>query len=88
MVKSFIYSSIILFILFPIWLYGQQDNKEYYKQKSGELLVKGSQISADGKYIEALDTFNLCLEYRKKAYGDESYYLGSPYLAIGISYKT
>ena len=87
MVKSSIYSSIILFILFPIWLFGQQNDNEHYKLKSRELLIKGSQLSAEGKYIEALDTFNLCLEYRKIAYGNENYYLGSPYLAIGISYK-
>ncbi len=87
MVKLFIYSSIILFFLNPIRFYGQQDNTEHYKQKASNLLRKGSQLSAEGKYIEALDTFKLCLEYRKIAYGNEDYYLGSPYLAIGISYK-
>ncbi len=87
MIKSLIYSSIFFMILFPFQMYGQQDSGEFYKQESRALIMKGFQLRSDGNFIEALDTFKLALKYRIKGYGIESSFLGSYYMALGITYK-
>lgn len=67
---------------------GLQENEDTYKKtRAKELQEKGLDLLSDGFYFQALDTFNLFLEYRKKIYGEPSYYLGSAYLYIGVTYK-
>ncbi|MDX8339903.1 CHAT domain-containing tetratricopeptide repeat protein [Draconibacterium sp. IB214405] len=56
-------------------------------QKSNELRRTGANLSGDGKHDEALEVFKEYLDYRKKIYGNENYYLGTAYYSIGISYK-
>ncbi|QIA08445.1 CHAT domain-containing protein [Draconibacterium halophilum] len=47
----------------------------------------GARLGNEGKYTEALDTFKLFLNERKKIYGEEDYFLTQPYMMLGITYK-
>ncbi|MEN8116890.1 MAG: CHAT domain-containing protein [Bacteroidota bacterium] len=78
---------LFLLIFFPIILLGQNKDTTWYKLKARKLASTGAILSREGLDIEALDTFKLYLEYRKKIYGEENYFLGSPYLAVGVGYK-
>ncbi len=78
---------IILLLLLPIFLHGQTEGNNQYRLKANQLLQSGYNLFYDGMYPEALDSFKLSLEYRKKFYGEENYFLGAVYLAIGVTYK-
>ncbi|MDX9697748.1 MAG: CHAT domain-containing tetratricopeptide repeat protein, partial [Bacteroidales bacterium] len=47
----------------------------------------GIKLNSDGMYSEALDSFLLSLDIRKKIYGDDDFRLASMYNAISIVYK-
>ena len=81
-----LYFTFHLLLLTPTLL-GQEQNTDSLKLKANELRQKGALLSYEGKHSEALDTFKLYLNYRKKIYGEENYYLASAYYSIGISYK-
>uniref|UniRef100_UPI0032170761 CHAT domain-containing protein n=1 Tax=uncultured Draconibacterium sp. TaxID=1573823 RepID=UPI0032170761 len=68
-------------------MYGQELDTVAYKTRIRELFYTGRELDIEGKSVEALDTFKLYLDYRKKLYGEEHYMLGSPYSMIGIAYK-
>lgn len=84
--KSLITALIVFFLSPPFLLVAQQRDSVWYVQEARKLGRVGMQLNYEGKNIEALDTFKLVLEYRKKAYGNENYRLGPAYLAVGIGY--
>ncbi len=84
--KSLIAALITLFLSSPFLLLAQQRDSVWYVQEARKLGNIGMQLNYEGKNIEALDTFKLVLEYRKKAYGNADYRLGPAYLAVGIGY--
>ncbi len=84
--KSLIAALITLFLSSPFLLLAQQRDSVWYVQEARKLGRIGMQLNNEGKNTEALDTFKLVLEYRKKAYGSENYRLGPAYLAVGIGY--
>ncbi|MCY1722789.1 CHAT domain-containing protein [Prolixibacteraceae bacterium Z1-6] len=67
--------------------WGNQQDSIDYVQIGRKLYLNGIDLVREGKDIEAVDTFKLYLHYRKLAFGNEHYMLGSPYLGIGIAYK-
>jgi len=87
MVKLWRRNAALLLILFPIFCYGYPQDTVDYIQKSREVAYVGRDLTLAGKDIEALEAFQLYLEYRIKAYGEDDYMLGSPHLMIGIAYK-
>ncbi|WP_340114779.1 CHAT domain-containing protein [Maribellus mangrovi] len=77
----------LLFLTFlPAFLFSQTNEVELYKQKAAEVYSIGRDLSFEGNHVEALDSFKLFLNFRKKAYGENDYMLGAAYSAIGISY--
>nr|WP_320000502.1 CHAT domain-containing tetratricopeptide repeat protein [uncultured Draconibacterium sp.] len=78
----------ILHILFlPIIIAAQGNNKDTYSLIANKLRTEGTYLGIEGKHTEALDSFLLYLNYRKKIYGEANYYLASPYMFVGIAYK-
>ncbi|HYQ55997.1 MAG TPA: CHAT domain-containing tetratricopeptide repeat protein [Draconibacterium sp.] len=71
----------------PLSSFSQEYQNEQYELIANGLGQSGATLSNEGKHTEALDSFLLFLDYRKKIYGNENYYLASPYMYIGISYK-
>ena len=79
---------LILHILFiPLIVVSQENNTDHYTLRANELRRIGSILGEEGKHTEALDTFQLYLDYRKKIYGKKNYYLTTPYILLGITYK-
>ena len=63
-IKSF---KLILFILFLPNIVGAQKNGvDQTILRANELGKKGARLTYEGKHTEALDTFKLYLDYRKK----------------------
>jgi CHAT domain-containing protein len=87
MLKFWRLSALLILVLSPIVIWGQELDTTAYKSRIRELFFNGVELDKDGKSVEALDTFKLYLNYRKKLYGEEHYMLGSPYSMIGIAYK-
>ena len=84
-IKSF---KLIFFIVFlPNIVIAQESNIDFLTQIANNLGRTGAYLSREGKHIEALDTFKLYLDYRKKIYGDANYYLASPYIFLGVASK-
>ena len=83
--KNFYLIFLILFL--PNILYSQESNTDSLTLKSNHLGRQGALLTYEGKHTEALDTFKLYLDYRKKIYGDENYYLASPYIFLGVASK-
>nr|WP_319509659.1 CHAT domain-containing tetratricopeptide repeat protein [uncultured Draconibacterium sp.] len=78
---------IFLILFFPSILLAQTLDSTALLQKSNDLRSEGAYLSRDGKHNEALEVFKEYLNYRKKIYGNEDYYLATAYYSIGISYK-
>lgn len=78
---------IIFLTLFSKILLGQTDSTEHYSHRVRELYNSGITLFNEKRGTEALDTFKLALKYRKRIYGEESYFLGTIYVSIGITYK-
>ncbi|MFV0269879.1 MAG: tetratricopeptide repeat protein, partial [Draconibacterium sp.] len=78
---------VIFLTLFSKVLLGQTDSTEHYSHRVRELYNSGITLFNEKRGTEALDTFKLALKYRKKIYGEESYFLGTIYVSIGITYK-
>ena len=76
----------ILFLIIPAFLSGQSRDSLWFRDRARELARTGMILNREGRNVEALDTFKLVLEYRKKVYGSEDYMLGAAYSAIGIAY--
>ena len=87
MFRSATYTLLIFSLFIPNLVIGQTVDTEWFRSKSIELYRSGINLNESGRSFEALDTFKLALEYRKKAYPDEDYYLGSTYMALGITMK-
>ncbi|WP_346857628.1 CHAT domain-containing tetratricopeptide repeat protein [uncultured Draconibacterium sp.] len=87
MLKFWRLSALIILVLSPLFNWGQELDTTAYKARIRELYFNGMELDQEGKSVEALDTFLLYLDYRKKIYGEKHYLLGSPYLMIGIAYK-
>nr|WP_321485845.1 CHAT domain-containing tetratricopeptide repeat protein [uncultured Draconibacterium sp.] len=68
-------------------LLGSEEKKDSLILISNNIRQQGASLSYKGRHTEALDAFKRYLEYRKKIYGEENYYLASAYYSIGISYK-
>ncbi|MCE4562746.1 CHAT domain-containing protein [Maribellus sp. CM-23] len=68
-------------------LLGQTNNNDHYNIRVRELYNAGINLNNQKRSIEALDSFKLALDYRKKIYGEENYFLGTIYVSIGITYK-
>ena len=84
-IKSFY---LIFFILSHSYLItAQESNNKHIKRRANQLGREGARLTYEGKHTEALDTFKLYLDYRKKIYGDVNYYLASPYIFLGIASK-
>lgn len=80
---------ILLFLIFliPTFSIGKKTDSIEVITRARELGLKGGELFNDGLYYQALDTFKLFLDYRKKIYDEPKYSLGSPYMLIGVSYK-
>ncbi|MFV0591467.1 MAG: CHAT domain-containing protein [Draconibacterium sp.] len=78
---------IILLLFTPNILLAQPSDTTYYKLRASHLLQSGYNLYFDGKYSDALDSFSLSLNIRKEYYGNEDYFLGPVYMAMGITYK-
>ena len=79
--------TLLFYLLIPNLIWGQTENTESFRLKSIELYRTGINLNESGRSFEALDTFRLALEYRKKAYPHDKYYLGGTYMALGITLK-
>ncbi|AHW62220.1 CHAT domain-containing protein [Draconibacterium orientale] len=80
--------SFVFYLLFlPNILLSQVLNTDSLLQISNALRREGAIFTRDGKHNEALEVFKQYLEYRKKIFGNENYYLATAYYSIGISYK-
>jgi CHAT domain-containing protein len=77
----------LILLLSTIFCRGQESAPNTLKTKANELQEIGLDLLNEGLYHQALDTFKLFLECRKEIYGIPSYYLGRPYLFIGVTYK-
>nr|WP_319570682.1 CHAT domain-containing tetratricopeptide repeat protein [uncultured Draconibacterium sp.] len=87
MVREKIIFYIIFLLFIPQITYSQQFDTAHDELKASELRRSGSILGREGKHSEALDTFQLYLDYRKKIYGEKNYYLTSPYILLGITNK-
>lgn len=79
---------LILIVLYP--LYGQSKNQNYISDSITAVNLNRKAISLyqKGLNTQALDTFYLSLELRKKLYGSNNYNLAPTYLGIGVTYKS
>jgi CHAT domain-containing protein/tetratricopeptide (TPR) repeat protein len=80
--------SFVFYLLFlPNIILCQEVNKDSLRLLTNKLGQKGAILGNKGKYTEALDSFKLFLDERKKIYGEENYFLTQPYMMLGITYK-
>lgn len=84
-IRRFFLYLVLLFT--TLTSYSQPIDTIAVKQRARELSRVGRQLGYEGKYTEALDSFKLFLNFRKKIYGERDYLLGSPYMSIGIAYN-
>ena len=87
MVSEKVFFLFYFLFLSPYFLFSQQQDDEHNKLIASELRRSGSLLLSEGRHTEALDTFQLYLEYRKKIYGKKDYYLTTPYILLGITQK-
>nr|WP_319266322.1 CHAT domain-containing tetratricopeptide repeat protein [uncultured Draconibacterium sp.] len=87
MVREKLIFYILCLLFIPQIIYSQNQNIDYFELRANELRRSGSILGGEGKHSEALDSFQLYLDYRKKIYGEKNYYLTSPYIFLGITYK-
>ena len=80
-------SFILLIVFLPNIMLAQAQDSAALILESNKLRQKGAILTRDGKHTEALEAFKKYLDYRKKIYGNENYYLATAYYSIGISYK-
>ena len=85
--KICIFYPLVFLILLSNILFGQTNSNDHYNVRVRQLYSAGINLNNERRSIEALDSFKLALSYRKKIYGEESYFLGSIYVSIGITYK-
>ncbi|WP_321995764.1 CHAT domain-containing protein [Draconibacterium orientale] len=78
---------IFLIVFLPNILFAQAQDSAALVLESNKLRQAGAILTRDGKHNEALKAFKQYLDYRKKIYGNENYYLATAYYSIGISYK-
>ncbi len=78
---------LIILLLIPNINFGQHNSFASDSIRSMELRRKAIQYYQKGLHTQALDTFFLSLELRKKLYGESSPNLALVYMGIGIIYK-
>ena len=82
------YKYLIVIILYPLFSHGQNQNFISDSIKAINLSRKAISLYQKGLNTQALDTFYLSLELRKKLYGSKSYSLAPVFLGIGVTYKS
>jgi CHAT domain-containing protein/predicted Zn-dependent protease len=85
--KLFILLIFFTLALVPEYLSGNIINNKKDSIQAAFLYKAGIELNYAGQYYEALDSFLIALELRKKAYGEESNRLASTYMAVGTVYK-
>lgn len=76
---------VISFVLMFFETFGNTSKADSIRSR--ELNRKAIILYREGKFSEALDTFNQCLLLRKNIYGKKNYNLAPIYSGIGITYR-
>lgn len=82
--------NVIFFVILaflPILIFGNKHDYQSDSIKSAQLYRSGTNLGKSGFYAEALDSFLISLNIRKKIYGDSDYRLAGIYNAMSIAYK-
>lgn len=80
-------ATIFFFLCISLLTFGQTTDFESDSIRSRQLYSTGVRLGMAGFSSQAIDTFQLALEIRKKIYGKNHYELGRIYQALGINYK-
>ena len=79
---------LIVIILYPLFCHSQNENFISDSLNSINLNREAIFLYQKGLHTQALDTFFVSLNLRKKLYGNENYNLAAAYLGIGRTYRS
>ena len=82
------YIYLIILILYPFFSIGRNQNFYTDSIRARDLNRNAVLLYQKGLHTQALDTFFLSLELRKKLYGYQDYNLAPVYMGIGVTYKS
>lgn len=79
---------LIILVLYPFFTQGMNQNFYADSIRARDLNRSAVLLYQNGLHTQALDTFFLSLELRKKLYGFQNFNLAPVYMGIGITYKS
>jgi len=79
---------LIILVLYPFFSQGKDQNFYADSIRARDLNRNATLLYQNGLHTQALDTFFLSLELRKKLYGFQNFNLAPVYMGIGVTYKS